>query len=203
MNIDGAKKLDRKFYLNDTLEVAKKLLGKTFVRVLNGVTLAGKITETEAYVGAVDKSAHSFNGKTKRNEVMFAEGGHLYVYFTYGMYFCANIVTGKAGVGDAVLLRSMEPLHGLSLLSKNRFGKTEITKREEINLLNGPAKICMAFNITKNENGVDLLGNELFILDSESVPEQKIMPTERVGISKSKDLPWRFYIRKSNFISKK
>ena len=151
MNIDGAKKLDRKFYLNDTLEVAKKLLGKTFVRVLNGVTLAGKITETEAYVGAVDKSAHSFNGKTKRNEVMFAEGGHLYVYFTYGMYFCANVVTGKAGVGDAVLLRSMEPLHGLSLLSKNRFGKTEITKREEINLLNGPAKICMAFNITKNE----------------------------------------------------
>ncbi len=203
MNIDGAKKLDRKFYLNDTLEVAKKLLGKTFVRVLNGVTLAGKITETEAYVGAVDKSAHSFNGKTKRNEVMFAEGGHLYVYFTYGMYFCANVVTGKAGVGDAVLLRSMEPLHGLSLLSKNRFGKTEITKREEINLLNGPAKICMAFNITKNENGVDLLGNELFILDSESVPEQKIMTTERVGISKSKDLPWRFYIRKSNFISKK
>ena len=203
MYIDGAKKLDRKFYLNDTLEVAKKLLGKTFVRVLNGVTLAGKITETEAYVGAVDKSAHSFNGKTKRNEVMFAEGGHLYVYFTYGMYFCANVVTGKAGVGDAVLLRSMEPLHGLSLLSKNRFGKTEITKREEINLLNGPAKICMAFNITKNENGVDLLGNELFILDSESVPEQKIMTTERVGISKSKDLPWRFYIRKSNFISKK
>jgi DNA-3-methyladenine glycosylase len=203
MNIDGAKKLDRKFYLNDTLEVAKKLLGKTFVRVLNGVTLAGKITETEAYVGAVDKSAHSFNGKTKRNEVMFAEGGHLYVYFTYGMYFCANVVTGKTGVGDAVLLRSMEPLHGLSLLSKNRFGKTEITKREEINLLNGPAKICMAFNITKNENGVDLLGNELFILDSESVPEQKIMTTERVGISKSKDLPWRFYIRKSNFISKK
>jgi len=203
MNIDGAKKLDRKFYLNDTLEVAKKLLGKTFVRVLNGVTLAGKITETEAYVGAVDKSAHSFNGKTKRNEVMFAEGGHLYVYFTYGMYFCANVVTGKAGVGDAVLLRSMEPLHGLSLFSKNRFGKTEITKREEINLLNGPAKICMAFNITKNENGVDLLGNELFILDSESVPEQKIMTTERVGISKSKDLPWRFYIRKSNFISKK
>jgi DNA-3-methyladenine glycosylase len=203
MQTVGAKKLNREFYLNDTLEVAKQLLGKTFVRVLNGVTLAGKITETEAYIGSVDESSHSFNGKTKRNEVMFGEGGHLYVYFTYGMYFCANVVTGKAGVGDAVLIRAMEPLNGLSMLAKNRFGKSVITEREKINLLTGPAKICMAFDITKEENGADLLGEEFFILDSESIPEQAIITTERVGISKSKDLPWRFYINNSKFISRK
>ncbi len=203
MQIDSTKKLNRSFYLKDTLEIAQQLLGKTFVRVLNGITLAGKITETEAYIGAIDESSHSFNGKTKRNEVMFADGGHLYVYFTYGMYFCANVVTGKSGVGDAVLLRAMEPLIGVNELAKNRFGKHELNEREKVNLLNGPAKICMAFNITKENNGADLLGDDFFILDSPVVPEQEIVTTKRVGISKSKELPWRFYINNSKFISRK
>ncbi len=203
MKIDISKKLPRDFYLNDTLTVVRKLLGKIFVRKTDKTILAAKIVETEAYIGAVDESAHSFNGETKRNSVMFREGGRLYVYFTYGMYYCANVVTEKKGTGNAVLFRAMEPLEGADLFALNRFGKTELSEKEKINLLNGPAKICMAFGIDKEKNGVDLLGDEIFILDAPPVKKNEIAVSERIGISKSKELPWRFYIADSKFISRR
>ncbi len=106
------KKLPRSFYLRSTITIARELLGKRLVRVLNGKMLVGRIVETEAYRGKLDPASHAFRGRTQRNAVMFREGGHLYVYFTYGMHFCANVVTGKEGTGEAVLIHAIEPLEG-------------------------------------------------------------------------------------------
>ena len=203
MKFDFNKKLPREFYVRDTLTVARELLGKIFVRRLNGKILAGRIVETEAYIAGEDESAHSSRGKTKRNATMFEEGGKLYVYFTYGMYHCANVVTEKEGKGDAVLLRAIEPLAGIETFALNRFGKTEITEKEKRNLLSGPGKICMAYALTKKEDGTDLSGDEIFILDAPILNENKIVKTTRVGISKSKDLPWRFYEKENVYVSRK
>ena len=113
-------KLSREFYLRPTLKVAKDLIGKFLVRRLNGKLLIGRIVEIEAYLGEKDPASHAYKGKTKRNEVMFGEGGHLYVYFTYGMHFCSNVVTEQEGIGHAVLLRAVEPLQGLETMARNR-----------------------------------------------------------------------------------
>ncbi len=203
---DGKKlrlvKLPPSFYLREPTTVAKELLGKIFVRRLNGEILAGRITETEAYDGNVDPAAHSYFGKTKRNETMFEAGGKLYVYFIYGMYFCANVVTGKEGEGTAVLLRAMEPLAGIRTMSQARFDKEEISEREKRNLLNGPGKLCQALQLTKKENGEDLLGEEIFICQEESEPKFEIVETSRIGIKKGTEFEWRFYIKDSEFISK-
>src|ERR1700741_2664024 len=145
------KKLPRSFYLRPTLVVAKDLLGKYLVRKFRRQYLIGKIVEVEAYLGEKDPASHAYRGITKRNEVMFREGGHLYVYFTYGMHFCSNIVTEEEGIGHAVLLRAVEPIEGVNLMMKRRNGTLE-------NLTNGPAKLCQAFGITRKENGTDLLG---------------------------------------------
>jgi DNA-3-methyladenine glycosylase len=196
-------KLPRKFYLQDVLIVAKKLLGKILVKNSRGKILAGLITEVEAYDGLIDEASHAFIGKTKRNEVMFNKGGYLYVYFTYGMYFCCNVVTGKAGIGKAVLIRALEPLEGITQMSRNRFGKDFLSHKELCNLTNGPGKICKAFDISRNENGADLLGNEIFIVKGKNITEEKIVTTKRIGIKKSADLPWRFYIKDNPYISKK
>lgn len=201
--IKKAEKLDKNFYTRDPLTVARELLGKIFVRRENGITLLGKIVETEAYDGATDKSAHSYNGKTKRNAVMFEEGGVLYVYFTYGVHFCANVVTGQKDEGTAVLLRAFEPLNNFDLLAERRFNKSDITEKEKLNLTNGPGKICQAFNIKRSENGISLLGNQIYILNSEPVSDGMTVQTTRIGIKKSTELPWRFYIRNNPFVSKK
>ncbi len=203
MNLNLNNKLPREFYVRDTLTVARELLGKIFVRILDGKILAGRIIETEAYIAGEDESAHSSRGKTKRNATMFEEGGLLYVYFTYGMYYCSNVVTNEKGKGDAVLLRSIEPLEGIEIFAQNRFGKTEITGKEKRNLLSGPGKICMAYKLTKAEDGTDLLGDEIFILDASTVPENKMVQTTRIGISKSKELPWRFYEKDNPYVSRK
>jgi DNA-3-methyladenine glycosylase len=196
-------KLQKKFYMLDVHTVAKELLGKIFVRVIGENCLSGKIVEVEAYDGSIDESSHSFGGKTKRNEVMFNGGGFLYVYFTYGMHFCANIVTGKINDGKAILLRALEPLDGIDMMALNRYNKKEITQKELINLTNGPAKICEAFGIARRENGTDLCGDEIFILNSPKLGPSKIVNTTRIGIKKSVDLPWRYYIKNNPFVSRK
>ncbi len=201
--LDFSKKLPREFYVRNTLAVAKDLIGKIFVRKLNGEILAGRIVETEAYIAGEDESAHSSRGKTKRNETMFEEGGKLYVYFTYGMYHCANVVANEKGKGDAVLLRAIEPLYGLEIFARNRFGEENLTEKEKRNMLSGPGKICMAYNLTRKEDGTDLLGEEIFILDAPEVPASNIVATTRIGISKSKELPWRFYEKDNIYISRK
>ncbi|NJD23475.1 MAG: DNA-3-methyladenine glycosylase [Melioribacter sp.] len=197
------KKLPRKFYMRDVHIVAKELLGKFLVRRVGRKYLIGKIVEVEAYDGSVDKAAHTYGGKTKRNEVMFNEGGFLYVYFTYGMHFCSNVVTGKINEGKAVLLRAVEPLSMLDIMALNRFGKKDISAPELKNLTNGPAKICEAFGIMRSDNGTDLLGNEIFILNSQKLSENKIAASVRIGIKKSVDLPWRYYIKNNSFLSRK
>jgi DNA-3-methyladenine glycosylase len=119
------RKLPRDFYTRDVLRVARELPGKVFVKKRVDTILAGKIVEVEAYSGAADEAAHSFGGVTARNQVMFREGGILYVYFTYGMHYCCNVVTGREGEGNAVLLRAMEPLEGIETMMRNRFGESK------------------------------------------------------------------------------
>ncbi len=204
LSIDISKKLPKDFYQQELLCAAKKLLGKLLVRKSNeDCFLITKIVETEAYSGLNDEASHSFKGKTKSNSVMFAGGGKLYVYFTYGMYFCSNIVIGKENQGDAVLLRAVEPINNFSQLALNRFDKTELSEKEKLNLTSGPGKLSIALNIKKSENGINLLGNEIFILDNDEIPLSQIGISSRIGISKSKDLPWRFFIKDNPYVSRK
>jgi DNA-3-methyladenine glycosylase len=203
MKYSAHKKLPRKFYTRDVLTVAKELLGKILVKTENGVTLSGIIVEVEAYDGEVDEAAHTYIGKTKRNEIMFGEGGFFYVYFTYGAHFCCNVVTGIKGKGTAVLIRAVEPLEGEELMIKNRFGRKIKTEKEKFNLTNGPGKVCQAFSITKKHYGVDLTGNEIFILNNKEPEDNEIGVSKRIGIKKSMHLPWRFFIKHNNYISRK
>lgn len=188
------EKLTAGFYTRDVLTVAKELLGNIFTVEKDGKILSAVITEVEAYKGDTDEAAHSFGGITERNKIMFEEGGKLYVYFIYGAHFCANVVTGKKGEGDAVLLRGMYPVSGLEFFAENRYGKRVLDKKELNNLLNGPGKICKAFGIDKSFNGINITGDTVYILKGEKNNEIRIQSTERIGISKSKELKWRFFI---------
>jgi len=201
--MNSSNKLTYGFYNRNVNTVAKALLGKIFVRSINNKILSGIIVEVEAYDGKNDKASHSYNGITKRNKVMFGKAGHLYVYFTYGMHFCANVVTGKENYGAAVLIRAIEPLNGINLLAENRFNRSEITSKEKNNLSNGPAKFCKAFEIKSEHNGISLMENDFFIIDSPKLPNSKIVISSRIGIKKSIDLPWRYYIKDNSFVSKK
>ena len=197
------KKLDKSFYQRELLEVAPDLLGKILVKNNKKNVLAGKIVEVEAYHGDFDKAAHSYGRMTKRTEIMFEAGGYLYVYFTYGAHHCCNVVTGKKGQGTAVLIRAVEPLTGIDVMIKNRFGRKLNSEKEKINLTSGPGKICQAFAIEKKNSGTDLTKNEIFILDSEKVGNKEIGISKRIGISKSVDLPWRFFIKNNPYLSRK
>lgn len=196
-------KLPVKFYKRNVIIVAKELLGKIIAVYNKGKILSGRIVEVEAYDGSIDQAAHTYKGKTKRNEVMFESGGLLYVYFTYGMYYCSNVVTGKEKERTAVLLRALEPIEGIDTMAFNRFGKIEISEKQKLNLTNGPGKLCMALGIDKSQNGISLIGDEIYILKNKKIPEEKIAVTTRIGISKSKELPWRFYIKDNPYISRK
>jgi DNA-3-methyladenine glycosylase len=217
-------KLKREFYTRPLITIAKELLGKILVKTENTpitarpqtsnnlipaqsqisqTFLAGKIVEVEAYDGSVDQAAHTFIGRTKRNEIMFRQGGYLYVYFTYGVHFCSNVVTGKEGQGTAVLIRALEPVFGIEKLIINRFGRDLKNDKEKLNLTNGPGKICQAFKINRDHYGADLTGDEIFIIDQPDMDNKNIIVTKRIGISKSIDLPWRFYIKDNPWVSVK
>jgi DNA-3-methyladenine glycosylase len=174
---------------------ARRLLGCLLVRELNGHKLVGRIVETEAYDQA-DAASHSYKGRTPRTDVMFGPSGYLYVYFTYGMHYCCNVVTGPDGYGSAVLIRALEPLQGSGYMSANRGGRTGT------DLTNGPAKACQAFVIDKQWNGHDLRQEPLQLLAGEPVPDKDIVQTTRIGISQAQDVPWRFYIRDNLYVSK-
>ena len=203
MKYDSQKKLPRKFYTRDVLIVAKELLGKILVKKEKGLILSGVIVEVEAYDGEIDKAAHTYIGRTKRNEIMFGTGGFFYVYFTYGAHFCCNIVTGIEGKGTAVLIRAVEPLEGEKIMIKNRFGRDLKNEKEKFNLTSGPGKVCQAFSITKEHYGIDLTGNEIFIINSGMLNEDEIGVSQRIGIKKSVHLPWRFFIKNNKYISRK
>ncbi len=193
------KKLPRSFYTRPALLVAKDLLGKILVRKTGNIILTGTIVEVEAYRGAKDPASHAFRGKTKRNEVMFGEGGYLYVYFTYGMHFCANVVTGKKEVGEAVLLRAVEPINGVEAMRRKR--RFAAGRMKDVNLTNGPAKLCQAFGIERKENGTDLLGNKIFLVEGESIAKSIIGTSIRIGITRGKEKKWRFFVKGNKWVS--
>jgi len=199
-------KLDRSFYLKDTVTVATQLLGKLLVHEMDGKMMSGIIVETEAYLGTEDRAAHSFGGRrTPRNEAMYSLGGHAYIYFIYGMYYCFNVVTGHKGVPEAVLVRALEPVEGLDFMAAARYKKdyASLSIRQRINLTNGPGKLCMALNIDRRLNGEDLCGRRIYIEDRTETPE--ICSSKRIGIDyagEDRDLPLRFYIQSNKYVSK-
>jgi DNA-3-methyladenine glycosylase len=210
-------RLPRSFYLRPTLQVARDLLGKLLVVRHRGRRLVGKIVEAEAYREG-DSASHSYRGKTKRNEVMFWKGGHLYVYFTYGMHFCANIVTGREGVGEAVLIRAVEPSEGIETMKKNRFRSHQSTTHQlathqstthqltthqsRLNLTNGPAKFCQAFGIGREQNGTDLLGEKIYLLNAEPIAQSRIGRSRRIGVTNGSEKRWRFFVKGNEWLSR-
>lgn len=196
------KLLDRAFYLQDSITVAKALLGKIIVRKLGDKVFYFKIVETEAYMGEIDKAAHSYGGKrTKRTEVMFEEGGVIYIYLIYGMYHCLNIVVNEVNIPQAILIRAVEPLDEASL----EFAKSNRPiKSKKIEMLtNGPGKLCSALQIDKALNGKSVLKEgELYIIDAE--PCKEIVADKRINIpyaEEFQDKEWRFYIKNNPFVS--
>lgn len=199
----------RDFYSKDARIVAKDLLGKILVREINGIKLKGKIVETEAYIGAIDKASHAYAGRrTKRTEPLYGKPGIAYVYFIYGKYFCFNVITKKEGEAEGVLIRAIEPLENIDVISKLRFNKDfkELNKYQRKNLTSGPSKLCMAFNITKENNWEDLCESENLYIEEGEETGFEIVETKRIGIDyaeEAKDFLWRYYIKNNEFISVK
>jgi len=202
-------KLTREFYARETLQVAKELLGKILVHEVNGVKLRGKIVETEAYIGSIDKACHAYGGKhTPRLTTLYGRPGIAYVYFIYGMYHCFNVITKEEGFPEGVLIRAIEPIDGLDVMSKLRFKKeyNEITKAQIKNLTSGPSKLCIAMNINKENNKQDLCTSELYIEDPVEKEKVEIIEAKRIGIDyaeEAKDFLWRFYIKNNIWVSVK
>lgn len=176
-------------------EAAPLLLDCILERKIDGQILRGRIVETEAY-DQTDVASHSYKGQTERTSVMFGPPGHLYVYFTYGMHYCCNVVVGAERHGAAVLIRALEPLDGLDIMTAYRNG------RGGHELTNGPAKVCQALTIDKGLNGHDLHSAPLRLIPSKSLAPSDIIQTTRIGISQAKDVPWRFYIKGNPYVSK-
>ncbi|WP_284641792.1 DNA-3-methyladenine glycosylase [Paenibacillus silviterrae] len=179
--------MDPRLLEQDTVEVARQLIGCHLVRRTPQGNIRVKLTETEAYRGSDDPASHAYRGRTPRNHLMFGEAGRLYVYFIYGMHHCMNIVAHRSGEVGAVLLRGGWPIEGIELLRENRPG---VPDRQ---LVNGPGKLAKAMGIGMEWNGYDLLQQpvgELFLEWHTS--SEPIRSTPRIGISKGKELLWRF-----------
>lgn len=185
-----------KFLEDDVVAAARRLLGCILIYEKGGVRMSGRIVETEAY-HQTDAASHSYKGKTPRTEVMFGPAGHVYVYFTYGMHYCMNIVTGKMGEGSAVLIRALEPLEGLELMRGNRRGVSDAQ------LTNGPAKLCQALGISLAYNGHDVTKPPLRLEVGPMLSDNAIAVTTRIGISRDAHRKWRFYVAASPFVSKR
>ena len=193
--------LPRKFYAGSPEVVGRKLIGKIITRQLDEEELAGRIVEVEAYPGLADPASHTFGGKTLRNAVLFGPPGVAYVYFIYGMYYCLNVSCMPDGQAGGVLIRALEPLHGLQSMARLR-GLPNILKPRL--LTSGPGRLCQALDITRSmHDGVDvtLANSPLQILDDGFRPTS-ILATPRIGISKAIDKPLRFVEEGSKFLSK-
>lgn len=173
---------------------AKRLLGCVLSREIDGQTVRVRIVETEAY-DQTDAASHSYNGPTPRVETMFGPAGHSYIYFTYGMHYCCNIVAGEAGFGAGALVRAVEPLDGMEVLEKRRGGKSGVE------ITNGPAKLCQALGIDLGMNGHDLTQPPLQLTIMPALPDEAVTVTTRIGISKAKDVLWRYYITDNPYVS--
>ncbi|MGZ6544426.1 MAG: DNA-3-methyladenine glycosylase [Actinomycetota bacterium] len=191
------RRLPRAFYARRSSEVAPDLLGRILVaRSGDGSRLAARIVETEAYEPD-DPASHAFRGRTARNAIMFGEPGHLYVYFTYGMHFCMNAVTGRAGEGMAVLLRAAEPIEGLDGMRERRM------RSKERELCSGPAKLCQAFGVDRSFDGTDLVtGTDIWISEGTSVASSLVVSGPRVGIRVGLEHAWRFWVDGDPYVSR-
>jgi DNA-3-methyladenine glycosylase len=181
------KPVPRSFFARDSRVVAPELLNKLLVRG----DRVGRIVEVEAYAGGEDPASHGYRGPTDRTRVMFGPPGHLYVYFTYGMHFCANAVCGDEGSSSAVLLRALAPVAGLDEMRLARGA----TARRDRDLCSGPAKLCQAFGIDRSLDGVDVVeGTDVLVLDDGTLPPDPAGVSTRIGISVAVDEPWRWFV---------
>ena len=201
--------LEKKFYRQGALNLAKGLLGKTLVRKVDGRILKGKIVETEAYIGEIDKASHAYNGRrTERTEPLFQEGGIAYVYFIYGLYHCFNVISGEKDKGEGVLIRAVEPLNELDYISQKRFKKkfNDLSNAKKKTLTNGPSKLCMSYSIDKDDNYKKLYEKGDFYIENSDEELFEIVETTRIGIDYAEEaieFPWRFYIKGNPYISVK
>ena len=212
------ERLKRDFYTRDTLLVAKELLGKYIVRKIGKRFLVvGKIVETEAYIGPEDKASHSYQWKvTKRNLAEFLEGGHIYIYLCYGMYWQLNIATSLNCTPECVLIRAIEPIIKSKDFGDSKYqapnpkqilNSNDQNSKKIINLANGPGKVCKWLKLDRSFYGEDLVeSRRIWLEEGENIPVSKIVATKRIGIDyagKWKNKPWRFYIKDNPFVSVK
>ena len=197
------KKLRRDFYLReDTISVARDLLGKLIV-VPDALDrrISGMIVETEAYLGEIDRAAHSYGGRrTPRNEATYGLGGHAYVFFIYGMYYQLNVVCGDVDSPHVVLIRGVEPVEGIEIMRERR------GKMPDKNLTSGPGKLCIALAIDRSLNGEDLISERIWLENHRSFRSNEIASGKRIGIDYAAEFaekPWRFWVRESTFVSRK
>lgn len=200
--------LPQSFFLGDTVDIARALVGKYLIRRYDGLTLAGRITETEAYVGRMDRACHAYGyRRTPRTETLFAPPGTAYVYLIYGMHCCLNFVTEPEGEPSAVLIRGLEPRHNEDIIAENRFGCKcgGMSAYQRKNFLNGPGRLCAGLAVDRRLNGLPWGSPELFLCDRLSdagLPDRAEAPLElktgkRIGIDYAReaiDFPWRFYL---------
>jgi len=195
-------KLPLGFYLREnTLEIARGLLGKLLVVPdKKGKRVSGMIVETEAYLGEIDKGAHSYGGRrTARNEITYAEGGHVYVFFVYGMYYQLNFVTGPVEHPHVCLIRAVEPVEGIEIMRKRR------GEMPDKNLTSGPGKLCIAFGIDRSLNGEHLLGDRIWVEEYKNFKSDEIATGKRIGIDYAEEfaeVPWRFWVKGNPYVSK-
>jgi DNA-3-methyladenine glycosylase len=195
-------KLPREFYTEtETLQLARELLGRRLVVPANGARVSGYIVETEAYCGPADRASHARDGRrTARNEIMYGAGGHVYVFFIYGMYFQFNVVAGPPDVPHAILIRALEPDEGGDIMQARRPGQPPK------NWTSGPGKLCLAMNLDRSHNGADLLGKRVWLENGSTVAPDEIAAGPRIGIDYAGEdahKPWRFWLRDNPFVSKR
>ena len=188
--------LPASFYARPTSEVARRLLGQVLISEVGGRAVAGRVVETEAYIGPEDPACHGYGARrTRRNESLFGPPGTAYVYFTYGMHWCLNAVTEAEGFPAAVLIRALEPLDGLEMMRRRRGG---VSDRR---LCSGPAKLCEALGVTGRLDGVSLQRGPLRIVRGPARQRLPVVATPRIGISRAAEWPLRFVIEGSPWVS--
>lgn len=207
-------KLTSDFYQRpDTIQIARDLLGKLLVIPdENGNRVSGMIVETEAYLGTTDRAAHSYGGRrTARNEITYALGGHVYVFFIYGMYYQLNIVCGEIDTPHVVLIRAVEPVEGIEIMrerrsrKKSKPGAVATGQMPDKNLTSGPGKLCIALNIDRGLNGENLSRENIWLEEYETLRDEKIEVGKRIGIDyagEDAEKPWRFWKKANTFVSR-
>jgi DNA-3-methyladenine glycosylase len=191
--------LEQEFYLQDTLTLAQSLLGKYLLHQSPEGVTAGIIVETEAYL-ADDPACHAYRNKTQRNAAMFGKAGSVYVYQIYGIHYCFNVVSAAEGIGEAVLIRALEPIKGIDIMKLRRFGLDKSNTCALTKLCKGPGNLVKAMGISKSMNGMSLLSNDFYI-ETCDISDFEIITTTRIGITQGATLPYRFHIKDNKYVS--